>query len=113
MPAVRLFHRRELLCAGGALMGSLPGLVGHAIDNLATLVPAHLHPPCVGGFLEPVGQAVAAETREIHQLDILHIVARAEMFDQAPEGGGFEFRSGSVIDRHGRSLSVCLCLRIY
>jgi hypothetical protein len=28
------------------------------------------------------------------------------MFDQAPEHGGLEFRSGFVVNRHGRTLAV-------
>ena len=34
-------------------------------------------------------------------------VRRAQMFDQAPENGGFEFRSGFVVDRHDLALSPC------
>ena len=30
------------------------------------------------------------------------------MFDQAPEHRGFKFRSGFVVDRHGRNLAVSL-----
>jgi hypothetical protein len=30
------------------------------------------------------------------------------MFDQAPEDGGFEFRSGFVVNCHGRTLAVSL-----
>src|ERR1700724_3074503 len=39
--AMGLFHRSQLLGAGRALMGRLPGLVGHSIDGLAALVLAH------------------------------------------------------------------------
>jgi hypothetical protein len=28
------------------------------------------------------------------------------MFDQTPENGGFEFRSGFVVNRHDRNLAV-------
>jgi hypothetical protein len=28
------------------------------------------------------------------------------MFDQAPENGGFKFRSGFVVNGHGRTLAV-------
>jgi len=56
--------------------------------------------------LSQFGQAVAAETREIHQIDVLDIVAGAQMFDQAPEHGGFKFCSGFVVNRHGRYLAV-------
>src|SRR3984893_15152810 len=100
MPARGLLHRRELLGAGRALMGRLPGLVGHAVDGLAALVLAHVSALGVGFLLEPVGEAVAAEAREIHQVVVLDVVAGAQMLDKAPEDGGFKFRSGFVINRH-------------
>ena len=101
VPAMGLFHRRQLLGAGGALIGRLPGLVRHAVDGLAALVPAHDRTLGVGGFLEPVRQAVAAEPRQIHQVDVLDVGAGAQMFDKAPEDGGLEFRSGFVVNRNG------------
>src|ERR1700737_3517789 len=106
MPVVGLFHRRELLRTGGALMGRLPGLVGHAVDGLAALVLAHRGTLGVGLFLEPVGEAVAAETREIHQVDVLDIGAGTQMVDKAPEDRSFEVRSGFVVNRHDRYLAV-------
>ena len=102
MPALGLLHRRELLGTGLALKSRLPGLIGHAIDGLAAFVLADLGTPRVGLLLEPVGQAVAAEARKIHKIDVLDIGAGAQMFDQAPENGGFEFRSGFVVNRHDR-----------
>jgi hypothetical protein len=35
------------------------------------------------------------------------------MFDQPPEDGGFEFRSGFVVNCHGRSLAVSQGYRHY
>src|SRR5258708_6529308 len=102
MPAMGFLHRRELLGTGRALIGRLPGLVGHAVDGLAAFVLAHVSTLGVGFLLEPVGQAVAAESREIHQIDVLDIGAGAQMLDKAPEDGGFKFRSGFFINRHGR-----------
>ena len=97
---MRFLHRRELLGTRRVLMRLLPGFVGHAVDGLAALVLADRGTLGVRRFLEPVGQAVAAEAREIHQVDILNIGAGAQMFDKAPEDGGFEFRSGFVVNRH-------------
>src|SRR5258708_35627663 len=99
-------HRRELFGAGFTLMGRLPGLIGHAVDGLAAFVLAHVSALGVGLLLEPVGQAVAAEAREIHQIDVLDIGTGAQMFDQAPEDGGFKFRSGFVVNGHDRDLAV-------
>src|ERR1700754_64732 len=85
MTAWGLLHRRELLGAGGALKFRRPGLVRHAIDRLAALVPAERHALGVGFLFHPVRQAVAAEARQIHQVDVLDVGARTQMFDQAPE----------------------------
>src|SRR5258706_8680859 len=103
MPAVALLHRCELLGAGRTLMGRLPGLVGHAVDDFAALVLAHVNAFGVGFVLEPIGQAVAAETREIHQIDVLDVGAGAQVLDEAPEHRGFKFRSGFVVNRHDPS----------
>ena len=110
MPALTFFHRRELFGTGGALMRRLPGLVGHAVDGLAALVLAHRGARGVGFVLEPIGQAVAAEAREIHQIDVLDIAAGAQMFDQAPEYRGFKFCSGFVVHRHDRYLARYLAV---
>ena len=106
MPAMGLFHRRELLGTGGALKGRLPGLVGHAIDGLAALVLAHRGALGVCLLLEPVGQTVAAEAGQIHQVDVLDVGAGPQMLNEAPENGGFEFRSGFVVNRHDHTLTV-------
>src|ERR1700751_4843088 len=106
MPAMRLLHRRELLGAGGGLGFFLPGLIGDAVDRPAALVLAHGNALCVGGVLHPVGQAVAAEAGEIHQVDVLDIGPFTQMVDETPEGGGFDFGSGFVVDGHGRYPAV-------
>src|SRR5882757_4242315 len=106
MPAMALFHRRELLRTGLALKARLPGLVGHAVDGLAALVLAHRCALGVGFLFQPVRQAVAAEARQIHQIDVLDVVAGAQMLDEAPEHSSLEFRLGLVVDRHGRTLVV-------
>src|SRR5262249_35803097 len=84
-----------------------PALVGHAIDRLAALVLCHGRALFVGRLLEPVREAVAAKAREVHQVDVLHIGALAQVRDKAPESGGFEFRSGLVGDRHGSLCRRC------
>jgi hypothetical protein len=90
-------HRGKLLGTGAALKGRLPGLVGHAIDSLAAFVLAQGRTLGVGFFLEPVGQAIAAEARQIHQIDVLNVRAGAQMRDEAPKNRSFQFRSGIVM----------------
>ena len=36
----------------------------------------------------PVRQAVAAEAGKLHQLDVLHVIALAQMFDESAKGRG-------------------------
>ena len=44
----------------------------------------------LGRLAIPVGQAIAAEAGEIHQVDVLHVAAFAQMFHQPAESGSFE-----------------------
>ena len=56
------------------------------------------------GFDQPVGQAIAAESGQPHQFDVLRIVTMAQMADQPPERGGLDFRSRFIADfRHRRA----------
>src|SRR5581483_12521155 len=59
----------------------------------------HLEALGLGGFLVPVAEAVAAEASKVHQVEVLHVGALAQMLDQPAEGGGFELGTGTVI--HG------------
>ena len=82
------------------LVTRLPLRLRHAVDRLPALVPGHRHAALVGGFLHPVRQAIAAEAGEIHQVDVLHVGAAAQMLDQAAVDRGFEFRGGLLVDGH-------------
>ena len=53
-----------------------------------------------GGFPIPIAQAIAAEAREIHKIDVLHIRPVAQMLREAPEGGGFEFSLCLLVHAH-------------
>src|SRR4029077_17994579 len=92
---------------GSALKLRFPGLIGHPIDRLAAFVLADADALSVGLFRHPVRQAVAAEAGQIYQIDVLDVGAGAQMVDKAPENGSFKFRSGFVVDRHGRDPAVC------
>src|SRR4051812_5169424 len=78
MSRMRLRHFGDLVGAGFLLVLRLPLVIGHAVDGFAALVLAERNTFCVGSVLQPVRQAVAAEAREIHQVDVLHISARAQ-----------------------------------
>ena len=53
-----------------------------------------------GGFAIPVGQAVAAEAGEDHQVDVLHVGALLDqVVAEAAERGGFEFGDGLRVHR--------------
>src|SRR5262245_27263386 len=93
------FERGFLVGRRLFLILRLPFLERHAVHGLAALVLRHCHALGVGGILHPVRQAVAAEAGEVHQVDVLHVGARAQMLEQAPERGGFELRAGLVV--HG------------
>src|SRR5262245_25575628 len=79
------------------LMLRLPLLVGHAVDNLPRLGIRQLQAALLRGFPVPARQAVAAEAREIHEVEILHVRALAQMLHEAAEGGGFQFGAGLVV----------------
>src|SRR5262245_15352902 len=101
---VRRLGERRLLLGRGILLVLLPPFViGHAVDSGTALVLAQGQAPGVGRLLHPVGQAVAAEPGEIHQIDVLHVGARAQVLDQAPEYGGFELGAGLVVGVHGKN----------
>ena len=100
---------RGLLVLGGLLLVlGLPFLIRHAVDRLTALVLGHRHTAGVSGLLHPVRQAIAAEAGEIHQVDVLHVGARAQMLEKAPERCGLELRGGLFVERHGRMLLFSL-----
>src|SRR5262249_52092059 len=83
------------------LVLGLPLLERLAVDDLAALVLGHRHALLVRRLLHPVGEAIAAEAGEIHQVDVLHVGTAAQVLDQAAIDGGFEFGAGLLV--HGNS----------
>src|SRR5262249_751135 len=79
------------------LVFRLPLLERHAVDRLAALVLGEWHALGVGRVLHPVREAVAAEAGEIHHVDVLHVGARAQMLEQAPERSSFELGAGLIV----------------
>ena len=80
-----------LFIASLVLVEGLPFLIGHAVDDLARFVLGQRNAVLLGRIAIPVGQAVAAEAGKVHQVDVLHVAAFAQMRDQTAEGGGLEF----------------------
>src|SRR5580704_10227054 len=107
MSGWRALHCGELFGSRLRLKSCLPGLIRHAVDRLTALILAHCRPHGVGFFLEPIRQAVAAEARQIHQVDVLNVGAGPQMLDKTPKYRSFKFRSGFVVNRHGLSCSNC------
>src|SRR5580704_12245968 len=83
--------RRGLLLGGRGfrLVLGLPLIVGHTVDDLARGRVRDRHAALFRGLPVPAREAVAAEAREIHEVEVLHICALAQMLHQLAEGGGF------------------------
>src|SRR5699024_2467652 len=64
-----------LFSSGGGLVLRFPVAIGHAVDMFAGAVIVDVHAAQAGFRAVPFGQAVAAETGQIHQVDILYISA--------------------------------------
>src|SRR4051812_5126705 len=101
MRLLRRLERGDLLRCGFFLMFGFPLRERLAVNALARLVLAEVHAALGGRFAIPVGEAVAAETGEYHQVDVLHIGALlVEMRKQPAEGRGFEL---GILIVHSRS----------
>mmetsp|Transcript_110229 Transcript_110229/g.306527 ORF Transcript_110229/g.306527 Transcript_110229/m.306527 type:complete len:284 (+) Transcript_110229:113-964(+) len=64
---------RQLLVRGFCLVFLLPLCIRLAIDVLASLVIGHGHAVHLGASGVPLGQAIAAEPCQVHDVDVLHI----------------------------------------
>ena len=85
-----LLELLQLFVAGFFLELVLPLTVRHSVYGLPRIRVADVHPAFLRGGQVPFRQAVAAETRQIHQVDILHIRAFLEVLYQAAERSGFD-----------------------
>src|SRR5260370_34629082 len=92
---------------GGLLLGArlllvllAPLVIGHAVDDLARLGVAERDAAFLGRGAVPFRQAVAAETGRVHQIDVLHVGALAQMRDQRAVRRGFELGAGLVVHLH-------------
>src|SRR5207249_8619023 len=74
-----------------------PFVVGHAVDDLARLGVAERGALPLRRLAIPAREAIAAEPGEVHQIDVLHVRALAQMCDERAECPGFEFGAGLVV----------------
>ena len=72
--------RRALNAAGAQLRDALPETAAQVLSQLVA-------PARETGIADPVGEAIAAEAGEPHQLDVLRVVSMAQVTDQPPESG--------------------------
>src|SRR5262249_44359534 len=61
----------------------LPSLIGHAVDDLPRLFLGDRYSLGGGSLLIPVGETVTAESGKLHQVNILHVTALAQMFNES------------------------------
>src|SRR5262245_61036229 len=97
---VSWFESRFLRRACFALIFRLPLGIGHAIDMGARVLAGDSEALGPGGLLIPVGQAIAAEAGQIHQVDVLDIGASAQMLHKTAEHRGFKLGLGLLVDHH-------------
>ena len=62
-----------------SLVFQLPLVIWHTIHTLSGLVIIHFQSRVLGCCHVPLGQTVTTETREVHQVDILCILAAVQM----------------------------------
>src|SRR5687768_8047812 len=77
-------------------MLGLPLVVGHPVDRLARVGVGELDATLGGGRPVPLREAVPAEPREVHDVDVLDVGALPEVLDEAAERGGFDLDTGLV-----------------
>src|SRR5579863_9424671 len=105
---MRSRERRLLRGARLVLVLRLPFLVRHAVDDLAGLRVGQRHAALLRLGQIPFRQAVPAESGEVHQVDVLHVGALAQMRDETAEGRRLELDTGLVVhaDLHLGALRI-------
>src|SRR5690348_14864724 len=92
----RLESRLLFRCHFG-LVALLPFALRHAVDQLARSILIEGNAILCRGFAIPVSQAVAAEARQSHQIDILHIRPSAKMRHESTEYSSFQLFARALI----------------
>lgn len=97
---------RLLLSARLLLVPGLPLLVRHAVDHLARTILAELETLLAGRLLIPIGKAIAAKAGHVHEVDVLHLMALAQMSDQAAERRCFQLGLETFVDLGHHRFSI-------
>src|SRR5260221_569393 len=79
------------------LIPLLPIVIRHAVDDLAGFRIAQRDALLLGRRAVPFGQTVAAKAGQVHQIEVLHVGALAQMRDQAPKRRSLEFSTRFVV----------------
>ena len=79
------------------LVITFPFIHGHTIDRLSGLVVVHIQSSVIGCSQVPFGQAVAAETGQVHQVNILNIAALLQVLDESAKRSRFDFFFCSLV----------------
>src|SRR6476646_7508740 len=98
MTGIGLGEGGLLFCARLLLILRLPVPVWHAVDDLTRVGIGVTNPLLLGRLAIPAAQAVPAEPREVHHVDVLHVGPLAQMLHQTAERGGLQFGAGLVIE---------------
>ncbi len=98
-------HGRELRFGCRGLPRGLPFRLRHPVDKRAGGCLVSI----ITRISYPVGEAVAAKPRQPHQLDILRIVAMAQMAHQPAERGG----GHGIVQPVERVGGGSVCIRIH
>src|ERR1700722_7666017 len=97
MTGMRLRQSGLLLLARLFLVLGLPFLARHAVNDLPRVWIAQAETFRLSRLTIPTAQAIPAEPRQIHQIDVLHVGPFAQMLDQAAERGSLKFGLGGGV----------------
>jgi hypothetical protein len=106
--AVRLALGKGRLLFGARfrLVLGLPFLIGHAVDHLPRPILAELKTLLTRRLLVPISEAVAAKARHVHEIDVLHLMALAQMSDEAAECRCFQLGLEASVDLGHHRFSI-------
>src|SRR5262245_39928014 len=89
----------------------LPLLVWHAVDDLPRIRVGQPNALRLRRLAIPAAQAVATEPGKVHQVDVLHIGALAQMVHESAKCGRLQFGASLLVElrcSHGGPPSACV-----